>query len=51
MKNIYYILILCCLCLFSCDSHPDTKSSLPFGVNLAGAEFFHKKMDGVVSLE
>ena len=47
MKNIYYILILCCLCLFSCDSHPDTKSSLPFGVNLAGAEFFHKKMDGV----
>ena len=47
MKNIYYILILCCLCLFSCDSRPDTKSSLPFGVNLAGAEFFHKKMDGV----
>ena len=47
MKNIILSIVQLCLLFFSTCLY--AQKDVPFGINLAGAEFFHKKIDGVGS--
>ena len=55
LSLVQLCLLFCCVHLYAHNERPsavnDTSAAVrrsePFGVNLAGAEFFHKKMDGV----